>query len=196
MRYFTAIGLRFCLIFVFALEELRDKDFTIMSFHHLATMFAIITSDFLGYRTIGFFVLWLHDFSDIFIMSLKITAKLNCPRSIVGTIYIACMIYGFTDDCTNLHTNYVATCVCARSVERKFMDFEINTVHCTIWFKCLQYALDKNVTCSPLLKKILPDRMKHNKQKRTQLFICQLSGFVLFLEWMCFVGKNVDYVYE
>lgn len=59
----------------FAVSREKEIDWTTMFIHHIATMGALLSSDFLGYRKIGMLVLILHDWSDVWIMSLKLLNK-------------------------------------------------------------------------------------------------------------------------
>lgn len=70
----------------------RDRDFGMMCLHHLATFLALLSSDVLGYRAIGLYVLLLHDSSDIFIMLLKLVAKFECSSNVIASCYLVCMI--------------------------------------------------------------------------------------------------------
>ncbi len=72
--------------------KLKDVDFKMMILHHLVTVIALLSSDFLGYRDIGLHVLLLHDISDVFVMLLKLCAKFNRHVYIINTAYAICMI--------------------------------------------------------------------------------------------------------
>lgn len=52
-----------------------DKDRHVMTAHHMLTLIALIISDVFHHRTIGLYVMMLHDVSDVFIMTLKIIVK-------------------------------------------------------------------------------------------------------------------------
>ncbi len=62
-------------------RNLKDIDHNMMLFHHTATLIAIFSSDYLGYRKIGLYILMLHDCSDVWIMILKLFFKLKVSEA-------------------------------------------------------------------------------------------------------------------
>lgn len=69
----------------------KDVDSKMMAFHHIATMAALVSSDYLGLRQIGLHVLLLHDSSDVWIMTLKLCFKLKMRDDLQILIYCLCM---------------------------------------------------------------------------------------------------------
>ncbi len=70
----------------------RDKDRLIMLCHHIATFCALISSDLLGLRRIGLYVLVLHDCSDILIMGLKIAYRSHVDTVYLTSIYLMALL--------------------------------------------------------------------------------------------------------
>ncbi len=83
-------------------RSLKDIDHNMMLLHHIATIIALLSSDYLGYRRIGLFVLVLHDCSDVWIMLLKLFYKLKASEpgmiwvfTMTSIIWIYTRIYHF-----------------------------------------------------------------------------------------------------
>lgn len=82
-----------CIVFYdFVSQKTKDADHDIMAIHHIGTFLALITSDTFGFRLIGLNILLLHDFSDIFIMSMKLAHKLEYPFWMQTVSYLACLV--------------------------------------------------------------------------------------------------------
>lgn len=69
----------------------RDSDFKIMISHHFLTLWALITSDYCGFRRIGVYLLLLHDLTDIWIMLMKLSLKLSHRWQMLA--YSVCMVF-------------------------------------------------------------------------------------------------------
>lgn len=57
--------------------ESKKKDYVVMYIHHLSTIMLVFGSHFVMYWRIGIIVLFVHDFSDIFIDLLKLSGHFN-----------------------------------------------------------------------------------------------------------------------
>jgi TLC domain len=77
----------------FMLQKHKDLDHKLMKRHHIATFFALFTSDLFGFRRFGINVLFLHDISDIFIMLLKLVHKFRFNETLVSIVYVICMMF-------------------------------------------------------------------------------------------------------
>jgi len=72
-------------------RNLKDIDHNMMLFHHIATLFALLSSDYLGYKKVGLHVLMLHDCSDVWIMILKLFSKLKVSEAGMIWAYLMTM---------------------------------------------------------------------------------------------------------
>lgn len=84
--YWTAV-----LIDFYKHRYLKEIDHNMMLFHHIATLVAIFSSDYLGFRQIGLHVLMLHDCSDVWIMLLKLFFKFKVREPGMIWVYIMTM---------------------------------------------------------------------------------------------------------
>lgn len=98
----------------FALQSTKNKDYHFLCIHHIATWCAMLMSDLIDRRIVGWNVLFLHDVSDIGISSLKISVKYQFPRNAVKIIYMLTMIVWIV---TRLMMYGIVICVQAILVE-------------------------------------------------------------------------------
>ncbi len=70
----------------------RDRDKNMMLLHHCATFLAMASSDVFGFRRIGVYILLLHDFSDIFIMTLKISFSRHIDMIYMTSVYLVTLM--------------------------------------------------------------------------------------------------------
>ncbi len=81
--YFTCICDWFCDYYLYTrscrLAQIRPKDYSVMLAHHTVTIFLMGGSFTLGYFPIGISILYLHEWTDIFISLVKIFRTTKSP---------------------------------------------------------------------------------------------------------------------
>lgn len=81
--YYTCICDWFCDYYMYTrscrLARMKPKDYTVMLWHHAITIFLMGGSASLGYFAIGTSVLYLHEWTDIFISTVKIFRSTRSP---------------------------------------------------------------------------------------------------------------------
>ena len=81
--YYTCICDWFCDYYLYTrscrLAKIRPKDYNVMLAHHAVTTFLMGGSAFVGYFAIGTSVLYLHEWTDIFISLVKIFRTTKSP---------------------------------------------------------------------------------------------------------------------
>ena len=109
--FFYAYWVSTCFDFFYTQKKrkLKDVDSTMMRNHHITTLTALLFSDYLGYRQMGLFVLYLHDWSDVWIMFLKVAYKLKFQEKIQKGIYAMCICVWIY---TRLHVFCYQLCYC------------------------------------------------------------------------------------